>query len=391
MLPFEEALRIVLDSARRLAGERVDITQAVNRILAQDVKSDTDIPACDKAIFDGYACRREDLANELTIIETIRAGIRPKKAIGPNQCAKIMTGALMPKGADCAIMVEFTENPTSGTVRFVGEKTDDNIRRQGEDIRAGQVVLPEGTRIRPQHIAVLASVGRAQVPVAKRPRVGVIATGDELVEPRVKPRPWQLRNSNSLQLAAQLESVGAVVTDYGVARDKAGDIDRIFKKAAAENDVVLVSGGVSMGDFDLVPGILKQNNIELLFEKIALKPGKPTVFGISEKIYCFGVPGNPVSTFVVFELLVKPFLYRLMGHDYKAPNVQMPAGESIKRKDTERQGWIPVTITDAATLKHIEYHGSAHINALSFADGLVSMGVGVAEIPKGTVVPVRLI
>jgi molybdopterin molybdotransferase len=146
-----------------------------------------------------------------------------------------------------------------------------------------------------------------------------------------------------------------------------------------------------MGDFDLVPGILKQNNIELLFEKIAIKPGKPTVFGISENLYCFGLPGNPVSTFTVFELLVKPFLYKLMGHDYAPPNIQMPLDETIGRKDTQRQGWTPVTITDAGTLRKVEYHDSGHINALCGADGLVCMDVGVAEIPKGTIVQIRLI
>ncbi len=391
MLPFEEALRTVLDSAHTLGSEHVDIAHALNRILAEDIQSDADIPPFDRAVFDGYACRREDLANELTVVETIQAGAPPRGAIGANQCVKIMTGAAVPRGADCVIMVEFTENPTDSTVRFFGEKTDDNIRQQGEDIRAGQVVLCKGARMRPQHIAVLASVGQAQVLVAKRPKVAVIATGNELVEASSKPSPWRLRNSNSPQLAAQIESIGAVVRDYGIAKDTVDDIDKIFKRAAAESDVVLISGGVSMGDFDLVPGILKQNNIELLFEKIALKPGKPTVFGISEKVYCFGLPGNPVSTFVVFELLVKPFLYKLMGHTYAPPNIQMPLGESIRRKDTDRQGWIPIAITDAGALKHIEYHGSAHIDALSTADGLVSMGVGVAEIPKGTVVRVRLI
>ncbi len=315
----------------------------------------------------------------------------PKNVIGPNQCAKIMTGAPVPRGADCVIMVEFTENPTEGTIRFVGEKTDDHIRPQGEDIRVGQVVLLKGTRIKPQHIAVLASVGHVRPLVTKRPRVAIIATGNELVEPGLKPAPSQIRNSNSPQLAAQLESVGAVVTDYSIARDTADDIDSVFKIAAAENDVVTISGGVSMGDFDFVPGILRQNNIELLFEKIAFKPGKPTVFGISEKVYCFGLPGNPVSTFAVFELLVKPFLYKLMGHTYAPPNVQMPLGESIISTDTKRQNWIPVTITDEGMLEHIEYHGSAHIGALRIADGLVSIGVGVAEIPKGTIVRVRLI
>ena len=181
------------------------------------------------------------------------------------------------------------------------------------------------------------------------------------------------------------------MTDYGIAKDTTDEIDRIFTKAAAENDVVLLSGGVSMGDFDLVPGILKKNNIELLFEKISLKPGKPTVFGVSENLYCFGLPGNPVSTFAVFELLVKPFLYKLMGHDYAPPNIRMPLDETISRKDTERRSWTPIAITDAGTLKKVEYHDSGHINALCGADGLVCMDAGVAEIPEGTIVRIRLI
>ena len=391
MVFFDEALRIVLDSAHGLAGERVDIAQAANRILAEDVESDMDMPPRNRSVVDGYACRREDLANELKIIETIPAGMPPKKTIEFNQCAKIMTGATVPAGADCVFMVEFTEHPTAGTVRFVGEKTDDNIRPQGRDIKAGQVVLRSGISIKPQDIAVLATVGHAEVLVARKPTVGIIATGDELVEPHSKPSPWRLRNSNSPQLAAQLESISTVVTDYGIAKDTTDEIDRIFTKAAAENDVVLLSGGVSMGDFDLVPGILKKNNIELLFEKISLKPGKPTVFGVSENLYCFGLPGNPVSTFAVFELLVKPFLYKLMGHDYAPPNIRMPLDETISRKDTERRSWTPIAITDAGTLKKVEYHDSGHINALCGADGLVCMDAGVAEIPEGTIVRIRLI
>jgi len=391
MVLFEKALKTVLDSARRLGSERVAPASAVNRILAEDVKSDIDMPPFDKATRDGYACRRKDLANELTLIETIQAGTPPQKAIGPNQCAKIMTGAAVPQGADCVIMVEFTENPTANTIRFVGEGTDDNLCLKGQDIKAGEVVLQKGTRIRPQHIAVLATVGCTQPVVSKRPRVAVLATGDELVQPASRPGPSQIRNSNAFQLAAQIESVGAVAKNYGIAKDTSQAIDRMFKKAVDKSDVVIVSGGVSVGDFDLVPGIFRQNNIKLLFEKIDVKPGKPTVFGVSEKVYCFGLPGNPVSTFVTFELLVKPFLYKLMGYDYAPGNIRMPLGESIIRKDIERQSWIPVAITDAGTLKPVEYHGSAHINALCMADGLISIGVGVAEIEKGTIVPVRLI
>jgi len=384
----------------RLGSERVDIAHAVNRILAEDVTSDTDMPPFNKSAMDGYACRRKDLANELTIIETIQAGASPRMAIESNQCAKIMTGAAVPQGADCVIMVEFTENPTANTVRFVGENTSaKNICLKGEDIKAGEIVLQKGSRIRPQHIAVLASVGCTQPVVSKRPRVAVLATGDELVQPASKPGPSQIRNSNSFQLMAQIESMGAVARNYGIAKDTDQAIDKIFKEAVDQSDVVIVSGGVSVGDYDLVPGIFKRNKIDLLFEKVAVKPGKPTVFGVSEKVYCFGVPGNPVSTFVLFELLVKPFLCKLMGHDYAPPAIGIPLGESIRRKKTvptgmpsgKRQSWIPVVITDTGTLKPVEYHGSAHINALCLADGVVSIGVGVGEIEKGTIVPVRLI
>lgn len=391
MILFEEALRTVLDSARRLGTERVDIANAINRILVEDAKSDMDMPPFNKSAMDGYACRRADLANELEVVETIPAGYIPTKSIEPNQCAKIMTGASVPQGADCVVMVEFTENPTDSTVRFIGENTADNICQKGEDIKAGQVVLSKGTRIRPQHIAVLASVGCAQPVVSKMPSVAVLATGDELVQPTSRPGPSQIRNSNSFQLTAQVESMGTVAKNYGIAKDTDKAIDKMFKKAVEENDVVIVSGGVSMGDYDLVPGIFRQNNIDLLFEKIAIKPGKPTVFGVSENIFCFGLPGNPVSTFALFELLVKPFLYKMMGYDYTPDVVKMPLAESFRRKKVDRQTWIPVVITNAGMLKPIDYHGSAHINALCIADGLISIGIGVEEIEKGTIVPVRLI
>ncbi len=399
MIELNEALQIVLSSARLLATERVDIGQALNRILAEDIISDIDMPPFDKAVFDGYACRRSDLANALTIVETISAGVSPTKTIGFNQCAKIMTGAAVPQGADCVIMVEQTnavghpqaENVGQHNIVFRGKQTPDNICRKGTDIKIGEVVLKKGARIGPQHIAVAASVGLTRPLVAKKPKVAIVATGDELVEPALMPGTSQIRNSNSLQLAAQLESVGVSVRDCGIVRDVATDIDRVIKTAAADNDVVIVSGGVSVGDLDLVPGILKKNNVKLLFDKIAVQPGKPTAFGLSDKVYFWGLPGNPVSTYVVFELLVKPFLYKLMGCDYSPVSLRMPVDETIVRKNTERQSWIPVNVTKRGTVKPVEYHGSAHILALCNADGLIGIGIGVANIEKGAMVPVILI
>ena len=391
MIQFEKALETVLASVRQLDAERVELADALGRILAKDVKSDIDMPPFSRSSMDGYACRSEDLGNELTVIETIPAGTVPKKSVGPNECAKIMTGSMVPEGADCVIMVEFTENVDEDTIRFVGKTTEHNIRQKAEDIKAGGIVLHKGTLLKPQHIAVLASVGHVHPVVAKRPKVGIIATGNELVEPQLKPGPSQIRNSNGPQLAAQISDMRAVVRDYGIAKDTVDEIDSLFKKAANQNDVVIVCGGVSMGDFDFVPEVFRQNNFGLLFEKVAIKPGKPTVFGMSDNVYCFGMPGNPVSGFVIFELLVKPFLYKMMGHDYKHNNIQARLEETITRKRAQRQSWIPVVMTGPDSARPIEYHGSAHIDALCGANGLISMGVGQTEINKETSVRVMLI
>lgn len=391
MIPLTEALQIVLDSARPLDSERVGLADALNRILAEDVCADMDIPPFDKATVDGYACRRADLAHALTVVETIPAGVRPSKQIGPDQCAKIMTGAAMPQGADCAIMIEQTETVGGNAIRFTGEQTPDNIFPRAQDIRSGQVVLPRGSRIGPQHIAVLASVGHVRPLVAKWPKVAILAGGDELVGPAVRPGPAQIRNSNSSQLAAQLGAMGIKARDYGMVKDVADEIDRLLKAAIAENDVVLISGGVSVGDFDLVPAVLRQNDVRLLFEKMAVKPGKPTIFGLSRTGYCFGLPGNPVSTFAIFELLVKPFLYKLMGHDCSPVEVEMRLTEAVVRKDTERQSWVPVKLTSGATATPLEYHGSGHILALCEADGLIAMDIGRTRIEKDSPVRVRLL
>ena len=391
MLPFEKAIETVLSSTRQLDTERVEFKCALNRILAEDVVSDMDIPPFNKSAMDGFACRRADLSNELTIVEIIAAGYVPRKTIEMDQCSKIMTGAMVPEGADCVIMKEYVEEAADNTIRFTGKKTADNICRKAEDIKTGDIVLNKGVIIEPQHIAVLASVGNTQPLVSRKPDIAVIATGSELVEPIEKPGPSQIRDSNSFQLAVQIERMGATAINYGVAGDTADEIDIVFKKAFKQSDVVIVSGGVSVGDYDFVPGIFKQNNINMLFEKIAIKPGKPTVFGTSGKKYCFGLPGNPVSTFVLFEILVKPFLYKLMGHDYEPLNIQMPLGVPLISKKAKRQRWLPVAITDKGTIQPIEYHGSAHINALCDADGLVSMDIGVSKIEKAAVVTIRLI
>ena len=423
VLNFDDAFEIVMSSARRLGTERVGIDRALNRILAEDVISDIDIPPFNKSAMDGFACRRADLANELSIIETIPAGYAPGKSIGTNQCAKIMTGAVVPEGADCVIMVEYTENTAENRIRFTGSTTNNNICLRAEDTKKGDVVLRAGKIIKAEHIAVLATVGCIKPSVALQPRVGIIATGDELVEPSRKPTACQIRNSNAFQLAAQVTGANAIATNYGIAADTKEAIDAMFKKGIRQNDVVILSGGVSVGDCDFVREVLKENNVRLLFEKVAVKPGRPTVFGIlnqksevrsqkpeirsqksevrSQKpesvvcplssVFCFGLPGNPASTFIMFELLVKPFLYKMTGHDFKPVVSHMQLESTITRKKTKRDSWLPVIFKENGKIASIEYHGSAHINALCEADGLICMPTGVAEIKEGTTVAVRQI
>jgi len=391
MIPFDQAFDIVMNAARPIGTERIRIEQALNRILAEDIASDMDIPPFDKAAMDGYACCRADLGRELTVVETIAAGAAPTQSIGEAQCAKIMTGAAVPKGADCVIAVEFTEQLSEQTIRFTGKHTADNICLRAEDIKSGQIILSKGEKIQPEHIAVLATVGCVEPLVARQPRVGIIATGDELVEPSARPGSSQIRNSNSYQLAAQVAKMGAIPRYYGIAKDTNAAIDALLNKAVEESDVVLLSGGVSMGDLDLVPGILKNNKIKLLFENVAIKPGKPTVFGLSENIFCFGLPGNPVSTFVVFEILIKPFLYKMMGHDFRPASIRAPLAKTISLRRTDRDTFMPVTLTDNGTVAPMDYHGSADISAMCGADGLIRIPAGINELCEGTLVHIRTI
>ena len=327
----------------------------------------------------------------MRVVEAIAAGQVPRKRIVPNVCAKIMTGAIVPEGADCVVQVEHTEQTGAETIRFTHSDPRNNICPQGEDMRAGDVVLRKGTRIQPQHIAMLATVGCVEPLVARQPEVGVIPTGNELVEPDRTPGPSQIRNSNGYQLCSQVGAAGAIAKHYGVAGDTEEALGEVIRRAGRENDVLLLSGGVSMGDFDLVPGVLRKSGVELLFEKVAVKPGMPTVFGVARDFFCFGLAGNPVSTFVVFEVLVKPFLFKLMGHEFRPFVSYQPLAAAIVRKRVERDTWMPVQLTPQGGVRAVAYHGPAHLNSLTCADGLICVPRGVKQIEEGTIVCVRQI
>ena len=390
LLPFERAFETAIGYAKFIGSETVSLQNSLGRILAEDVISDVDMPPFNRAAMDGYACRRPDIGNELTVIEEIPAGTVPQRKIGENQCAKIMTGAIVPEGADTVIMVEQTQKVGENKIRFVGKDTVSNIAKKGEDVHSGDIILRKGKILYPQHIAILAAVGKVRVSVAKKPMVAIISTGDEIVEPDKKPTLSQTRNVNSYELMAKIEQVGAEYKYYGLIGDDFEKIDKVFKTALAECGLVIITGGVSMGDYDIVPQIFRKNGVKILFDRIAIKPGRPTTFGVVGEKIVWGMPGNPVSTLISFELFVKPFLFKMMGHNYNPIKISLPLEQTISRNKTARASWIPVKITDDGKIRTIEYNGSGHIASFIDADGAICIPRGVAKIDKNSPVDVRL-
>jgi len=392
MIKFDEALKTVLNSAHnKLQTERVHFTDAMGRILAEDIFSDMHMPPFDKSAMDGFACRKSDLKYKLEVIEILPAGQIPLKKVGAYQCTKIMTGAIIPEGADCVIMVEHTIENDDKTISFTSDKTNTNICYLGEDIKKGDLVLEKGILIKPQHIAVMASVGCIEPLVSKQPKTGIISTGDELVEPSLIPAQSQIRNSNGHQLLAQVKRAGAIANYIGIAEDSEEVTFNTITKALAENDIVLLTGGVSMGDFDFVPDIMAQAGIDIKFQSIAVQPGKPTLFGTFEDKFIFGLPGNPVSSYTQFELLVRPLILKLMGITSLPNPIKLPMGAEYKRRKSRRKSFIPVTISEDGKVFPVEYHGSAHIHSYVFADGITSIEIGKEKLEIGELVDVRQI
>ena len=391
MLSYKEALKIVLDSAPEAGSEYIDFKDALGRILYEDVISDIDLPPFSKSAMDGYACRREDIAHELEVIEIIPAGKDPTKRIQKGQCAKIMTGAAIPEGADIVIITEDTEDLGNGKVRFSGKRTKQNIIHKAEDVKQNEVVLKKGTIIEPQHIAVLATVGCINPRVVKKVNIGILSTGDEIIEPEANPVGSQIRNSNAYQLVAQVERLGSKARYYGIADDNRDRTYMLIKDALQNQDVVLLTGGVSMGDFDFIPGVMKELGVEIQFQTVAIQPGKPTVYGIVGDKRIFGLPGNPVSSFNTFDLFVKPLILKMSGALIKSRPIKLPLGQDYERKKSKRLSWLPIKVTDNHEVIPLEYHGSAHITSLVEADGFISIPVGITKIAKGDLIDVRFI
>ena len=389
MVSFEEALERVLGSVRRLEEETVALERALGRVLRRDAVSDMDMPPFDKSAMDGYACRSADLGMPLKVVETIAAGRIPAKRIGEGECSKIMTGGVVPSGADRDVMVEDIKLE-NGIMTVTARDERDNICRKGEDLRAGDLILCAGTILTPAEIAVLAGAGYASVAVSRRPTLGIAATGDELVEPSETPKGAEIRDSNSLQLYSQSIRAGFDPVLLGIPQDTPDAIGAVLDRDDPGIDVFLLTGGVSMGEYDHVPAVLEDRGFELLLRRVAMKPGKPTVFGSRDGQWVFGLPGNPVSTFLVFELFVKPFCYKLMGARYSPPRVHAELSAAIRTRGTKRRTHVPVYLDADGRAVPVDYHGSAHIHAYALAGGFVSIPAGTGEIAAGETVQVTL-
>ena len=389
MLEHKTAVELIISTVDKLPSEPVELQHALHRVLAEDVFYDSDMPPFNKSAMDGFACREADLQNVLEVVETIHAGKLPEKEISKNQCFKIMTGAVVPAGADFVFKKEDAAIMDSGKVRWIGTDRVNHICYKGEDIKTGDKVLGKSTFITSRHLPLLAGAGIFRPLVYRQPQLAVFATGTELVEPHVKPLSFQIRNTNSSQVIGQLAEMNIPAYYGGILPDEQNALMHELARAFETHQVIVLTGGVSVGDFDLVPGILAKLGFNTLIHSIAIKPGKPMVFARKNNLYCFGLSGNPVSSFVQFELFVKPFLFALSGYEFEPVVYKLPLGRELVRGNAGRTVFLPANLTGDMEVVPVDFHGSAHIHALGGVSCLMEIEKGIEKIEKGALVNVR--
>jgi molybdopterin molybdotransferase len=335
MIEYEEALRRIAAKAKRLPAEPVPLLESLGRTLAAGIRARFPVPPFAKATMDGYAVRAADTRPatrktpvELAVVEDLPAGRVGRKAVGPGQAVRIMTGAPLPKGAEAVVMVEYTEKSGRRVVIRRAVAPGENVGRAGEDLERGDLVLEKGALIGPAEIGILAALGHASVRVTRRPEVAVIATGDEIVEPGQRTGPGRIRNSNGWSLTALASRAGGRASYLGIARDTRASLARRIEKAG-DADILVLSGGVSVGDHDLVKDQLRSFGVKPVFWQVRIKPGKPVFFGIKGRRLVFGLPGNPTSAMVTFHLFVRQAIDRMLGR--RAPG--LPAGAAVLGED----------------------------------------------------------
>jgi molybdopterin molybdotransferase len=407
MISVDEALEYVLKHFEPLEPERVEILDALDRVLAEDIYSDTDIPPFDNSAMDGYAVRAADTVGASTeapvalqVIADLAAGYTTHLVVEPGTAIRIMTGAPLPAGADAVVRFEDTsEGSSTGERRsnrievFSQVVVGENVRPAGEDIRKGELVLAEGTVLRPQEIGVLASLGKARVQVIRRPRVAILATGDELVAIDEPLTPGKIRNSNEYSNAALVQRYGGIPIRLGIARDNVEELTAKIREGLAQGvDLFLTSAGVSVGDYDVVKDVLGAEG-EMHFWQVRMKPGKPLAFGEIQGVPILGLPGNPVSAMVSFEQFARPAILKMLGKTC----LRKPTVEAILEEDVEsggRRNFKRAVITK----RDGEYYasvtgsdGSGILTSMVKANGLAIIPEGVQHKKAGERVTVQML
>ncbi|HBA60870.1 MAG TPA: hypothetical protein DCZ92_08630 [Elusimicrobia bacterium] len=384
MITFEEAIKIVLKHAKPLPPVQTRIEDAVGRVLLEDIRSGLEMPPFNKSAVDGYAVRAAEAApgRELRNAGLVQAGAEFKGKLRPGDCVKIMTGAPVPAGADAVVMVEDTSEK-DGRVKFeAGIKKGANIAVRGEDIKKGQKILARGTVLAVSQIAALAAVGRSHVKTGALPAVALINTGGEIVPPGAKLGRNRIYNSNGPMLSALLKTDGISAAPV-IAHDDENTLKAAIGKAL-KSDIVLISGGVSMGDYDLVPGVLKALGVKTLFHKVRVRPGKPMFFGVKGDRLVFGIPGNPVANFMAYLAYIRPAIRKLGGRADYAPRFLDGTCAAAFEPRTPRRALVlsNVSAKTGYSLCEVSNNGSADILALAEANGFTMVKEG-GSIKKG--------
>ena len=400
MISVEEARNKILDAFSPLGLEKVNILDAVGRVLGEDVFAGRAIPPNDNSAMDGYAIFTEDSHGaspenpvRLDVIEEIPAGAVPAKTIGRGEAARIMTGAPLPLGADAVVRMEDTRKDGDCVLVFAAAPKGWNIRCAGEDVRQGEKVIPRGEIIRPAEVGMLASLGRSFVLVHQRPRVAIVATGNELVEIDEVPMEGKTVSSNSYALAALVRECGGVPLQIGIARDSRKDLIAKFR-AALRADLIVSTGGVSVGDYDLVKEIMKEAGNRMQFWQVAMKPGRPLAFGALGDVPAIGLPGNPVSSMICFEQFIRPAILKMLGHaSLFRRTIRARLERTIRKKKGIRQ-FIRALIRregDGYAVVATGDDGSGLLKSMVHANGLIILPEETLEVGPGELVAVQLL
>ncbi|WP_035384735.1 gephyrin-like molybdotransferase Glp [Ferriphaselus sp. R-1] len=396
-LTVAAAQRCVIAAMKRLGAESVPLQQALGRVLAEDVRANRDQPPYDVSAMDGFAIRSADVASApavLEVVEDIKAGDMPQKVLAAGQCARIMTGAPVPHGADAVIRGEDTQALTEGRVQIdVSVKSRNDIRDRGESMRTGEVVLPAGTEITPGVVGMLAMVKAAQVPVYRQPRVAILSTGDELEGLDEPIDANKIPDANSYALMAQVQALGIQPVLLGIARDDPDHLRGLLQRGL-QFDVLLVSGGTSVGVHDYVRPTLEALGVQMQFWGVAMKPGHPMAFGVAPLTWVFGIPGNPVSSMVCFEEFIGPALRRAMGHQniYRR-TVTAKLARDVKHKHRRTEFVRVMLARDEGALVATPTgdQGSGILRSMAMAEGLMVVPASSQGVAAGAEVTVQLL